>query len=161
MIFYSLELTDLKQFWLVINTFNSIGTLTDLARVINQFWQVLVFFGSFFIIKTSQERGRILWNPWQSKLKLKHMKNPSFGEPRSLYQANQVCKEENQRRNLATNNFAWLCKIFTKHAKCQKEYKLQDREQICERWILHPVRNFTSLVKFLLFNFQIFLHRLR
>ena len=42
-------------------------------------------------------------SPWQSKLKLKHMKNPSFGEPRSLCQINQVCKEENQRRNLTSS----------------------------------------------------------
>ena len=30
------------------------------------------------------------------------------------FQANQVCKEENQRRNLATNNFGWLCEIQEK-----------------------------------------------
>ena len=30
------------------------------------------------------------------------------------FQANQVCKEENQRRNLATSNFAWLCEIQEK-----------------------------------------------
>ena len=59
-------------------------------------------------------------SPWQGKLKLKHMKNPSFGEPHSLFQINQVCKKENQRRNLTSNNFAWLCEIFAKHAKCPK-----------------------------------------
>ena len=31
------------------------------------------------IIKTSQEWGRTLCSPWQSKLKLNYMKNPSFG----------------------------------------------------------------------------------
>ena len=36
-------------------------------------------FGSYLIIETSQEWGRILWNPWQCKLKLKYMKNPRFG----------------------------------------------------------------------------------
>ena len=39
------------------------------------------------------------------------MKNPSFGELRSICQINQVCKEENQRRNLTSNNFAWLCEM--------------------------------------------------
>ena len=57
-------------------------------------------FDSFFIIKTNQEWGRILHSPWKSKLKLKHMKNPSFGELHSLFQINQACKEENQRSNI-------------------------------------------------------------
>ena len=39
------------------------------------------------------------------------MKNPSFGELRSLFQANQVCKEENQRRNLTPSYFEWLCEM--------------------------------------------------
>ena len=47
----------------------------------------------------------------------------------ALSQANQVCKEEHQRRNLATSNFAWLCEIFAKHVKCPKGDKLQDKEQ--------------------------------
>ena len=38
-----------------------------------------MFFGSFLISETSQEWGRILCNPWQCKLKLKYMKNLSFG----------------------------------------------------------------------------------
>ena len=29
----------------------------------------------------------------------------------ALCQANQVCKEENQRRNLTSSNFAWLCEM--------------------------------------------------
>ena len=104
-------------------------------------------FDSFFIIKMNQEWGRILYNPWQSKLKLKHMKNPSFAELPSLFQINQVWKEENQRRNLTSSNFAWLCEIFAKHVKCPKGDKLQDREQGYEEWISHPVWNFASLVK--------------
>ena len=35
----------------------------------------------------------------------------------ALCEANQVYKEENQRRNLVTSNFAWLCKIFSQHVK--------------------------------------------
>ena len=35
----------------------------------------------------------------------------------AIFQANEVCKEENQRRNLATNNFSWLCEIFAQHVK--------------------------------------------
>ena len=34
-----------------------------------------------------------------------NMKNPSLGELRSLFQINQVSKEENQRRNLTSKNF--------------------------------------------------------
>ena len=110
-------------------------------------------FDSFLIIKTSQEWGRILYSPWKSKLKLKHMKNPRFGELHSLCQINQVCKEENQRRNLTSSNFAWLCEIFAKHAKCQKEYKLQDREQDFGEWISHPIRNFATLANLRKMNF--------
>ena len=36
------------------------------------------------------------------------MRNPSFGEFRSLFQINQVCKDENQRRNLTSVNFTSL-----------------------------------------------------
>ena len=35
-----------------------------------------------------------------------NMKNPSLGELRSLFQINQMSKEENQRKNLTSNNFA-------------------------------------------------------
>ena len=105
------------------------------------FWQVLVFLIAFFIIKTSQEWGRILCSPWQSKLKLKHMKNPSFGALCNLWQANQVCKEENKRRNLTSSNFAWLCEIFAKHVKCPKGDKLQDKEQYFRKWISQALRN--------------------
>ena len=70
-----------------------------------------------------------LYSPWQSKMKLKDMKEPSFGKPCSLCQVNQACKEEKQRRNITPNKFAWLCEIFTYHTKMQKEHQLQDREQ--------------------------------
>ena len=76
------------------------------------------------------------------------MKNPSFGELRSLCQINQVCKEENQRRNITFSNFAMLCEIFPSLAKYQKEYKLQDREQDFGEWISHPIRNFATLAKY-------------
>ena len=50
-------------------------------------------------------------SPWQSNLKLNYMKNPSFGELCSLFQINQVCKEENQRRNLNIQQFRKLAKL--------------------------------------------------
>ena len=63
-----------------------------------------------------------LYKPWQSKMKLKHMKEPIFGKLCSLFQVNQACKEEKQRRNLTPSNFAYL-------VKTQKEHRLQDRDQ--------------------------------
>ena len=81
-------------------------------------------------------------SPWQSKLKLKHMKNPSFGEPRSLCQINQVCKEENQRKNLTFNNFATLCQIFASLQITQEEYKMQDRELEVTNEFHNPLLNF-------------------
>ena len=50
-----------------------------------------------------------LYSPWQSKIKLRHIKVPSFGKLYSLCQVNQACKEEKQRRNLPPSNFARLC----------------------------------------------------
>ena len=88
-------------------------------------------------------------SPWQSKLKLNYMKNPSFGELRSLCQINQVCKEENQRRNLAFNNFATPCEIFTSLRIAQEEYKPCEAEnkefrKPCETMneFCNPLRNF-------------------
>ena len=54
--------------------------------------------------------------PFMAKLvESQNMKNPSLGELRSLYQINQVSKEDNQRRNLASINFVShlsTCEIF-------------------------------------------------
>ena len=107
-----------------------------------------------------------MYSPWQSKLKLNYMKNPSFVELCSLCQINQVCKEENQRRNLTSNNFAWLCEIFSsllnakRNTSCRTESKTLENEFhiLCEisqalrnqNWgksISHPVRNFASIAK--------------
>ena len=111
------------------------------------FWQVLVFLIVFFIIKTNQEWGIILYNPWQSKLKLKHMKNPSFGELRSLCQINQVCKEENQRRNLTSSNLAWLCEIFAKHAKFSQSMWNAKRNTSCRTESKTVKNEFPTLCK--------------
>ena len=114
-------------------------------------------FDSFLRIKTSQEWGRTLCSPWQSKLKLNYMKNPSFVELRSLFQINQVCKEENQRRNLTSNNFAWLCEIFAslrnakRNTSCRTESKTLENEFriLCEisqalKWISKPLAKFSQ-----------------
>ena len=117
-------------------------------------------FDSFLIIKTSQEWGRTLCSPWQSKLKLNYMKNPSFVELRSLFQINQVCKEENQRRNLTSNNFAWLCEIFAslqnakRSTSCRTESKTLENEFriLCEisqalKWISKPLAKFSQALR--------------
>ena len=108
-------------------------------------------FDSFFIIKTSQEWGKTFCSPWKSKLKLNYMKNPSFGELQSLYQINQVCKEENQRRNLTFNNFAAPCEIFASLRIAQEGIPQALRNW---EWISQPLakfsqarRNFASLTK--------------
>ena len=134
------------------------------------FWQVLVFLIAFLSSKRAKNEGELGIIHGKARLQLNYMKNPSFRELQSLCQINQVCKEENQRRNITLTNFATTCKIFARqkkisqpfftnceifasHAKCQKEYKLQDREQDCENFISHPVRNFASFAKILLCNF--------
>ena len=59
--------------------------------------------------------------PFMGKpVEAQNMKNPSLGMLRSLFQINQVSKEENQRKNLTSNNFAthllalWNCRKLTK-----------------------------------------------
>ena len=76
-------------------------------------------FGSYLIIETSQEWGRILWNPWQCKLKLKYMKYPSFGALHSplLSQSEiQGRKPEEEIQQLAFSHgcakFHTPCEIF-------------------------------------------------
>ena len=69
-------------------------------------------FGNYSIIETSQEWGRILWNPWQCKLKLKYMKNPSVGALHSpLPSQSEMQGKKIRKRNPTTSIFAWLCKI--------------------------------------------------
>ena len=89
-------------------------------------------FDSFFIIKTSQNEGELGIVHGKARLKLNYMKNPSFGELPSLFQINQVCKEENQRRNLTYINSHGYAKFLQSMQNAQKKYKLQDREQGCE-----------------------------
>ena len=102
------------------------------------------------------------------------MKNPSYGELRSLCQINQVCKEENQRRNLTFNSFATLCELPKRSTNCRTESKTVNNEfrKPCEAKTKefrkpsktdefhNPLRNFRNLMKSS-YNLQIFLHRLR
>ena len=60
------------------------------------------------------------------------MKNPSFGELRSLFQINQVCKEENQRRNLTSNNFAWLFEIFASLQNAKRSTSCRTKSKTLE-----------------------------
>ena len=60
------------------------------------------------------------------------MKNPSFGELRSLFQTNQACKEENQRMNLTFKNFATLCEIFASQKEFCKPCETDEFGKPCE-----------------------------
>ena len=93
-LFYSLKLTVLNTFEQQLIPFNSIGTLRNLAKVTNQFLASFGVFGSS--------------NPWQCKLKLKYMKNPSYG----VLHSPLLSQSEMQGRNPTTSIFAWLCKIL-------------------------------------------------
>ena len=63
-------------------------------------WQVLMFLIAFLSLKQAKNEGELGMVDEKARLKLNYMKNPSLGELGSLFQINQVCKEENQRRNL-------------------------------------------------------------
>ena len=103
------------------------------------FWQVLMFLIAFWSLKQAKNEGELGIIHGKSRLKLNYMKNPSFGELQSLCQINQVCKEENQRKNLTLKNFAT---------------HLRNSRKIEENFaaIFHHLRNFnisfSSLAKF-------------
>ena len=78
------------------------------------FWQVLMFLIAFWSLKQAKNEGELGIIHGKARLKLNYMKNPSFGELQSLFQINQVCKEENQRRNLTLKNFATTYEIFSR-----------------------------------------------
>ena len=78
------------------------------------FWQVLIFLIAFLSLKQAKNEGKLSIIHGKARLKLNYMKNPSFGELQSLCQINQVCKEENQIRNLTLKNFATTCEIFAR-----------------------------------------------
>ena len=79
------------------------------------FWQVLLFLIAFCSLKQAKNEGELGIIHGKARLKLNYMNNPSFEELQSLSQINQVCKEENQRKNLTLKNFASHCKIFARH----------------------------------------------
>ena len=81
------------------------------------FWQVLMFLIAFWSLKQAKNEGELGIIHGKARLKLNCMKNPSFGELQSLCQINQVCKEENQRKNLTLKNFATTCEIFAATCK--------------------------------------------
>ena len=69
----------------------------------------------------------------KARLKLNYMNNPSLGELQSLCQINQVCKEENQIRNLTFMNFATPCDLPKKEFR--KPYETDDEFH-------NPLQNF-------------------
>ena len=73
-----------------------------------------MFLIAFLSLKQAKNEGELGIIHGKARLKLNYMNNPSFEELQSLSQINQVCKEENQRRNLTLKNFATTCEIFAR-----------------------------------------------
>ena len=116
---------------------NSIGTLRNLARVTNKFLASFGVFGSS--------------NPRQCKLKLKYMKNLSFGALHSLFpslaigcQANQRCKEENQRKKSNNQYFRMAVRNFAHHAKPQPQEATKEFRILCEIFLCTDSVRFLS-----------------
>ena len=105
------------------------------------FWLVLLFLVAFWSLKQVKNEGELGIVHGKGRLKPNYMRNPSFGELRSLCQINQVCKDENQRRNLTFVNFATPCEIFAS----QKEI-LQPLFQPCE--IFATLRNLPEIFRY-------------
>ena len=120
------------------------------------FWQVLMFLIAFRSLKQAKNEGKLGVVHGKARLKLNYTKNPSLGELRSLFQINQVCKEENQRRNLTFMKFASTCEIFASLWIAQEgiSQALWNRGGISQPLAkcLQARRNFTSLTKLMNFS---------
>ena len=77
--FYKLKLNCTNYFWVVVRPLYPIWHVKNLANVTNQFLISFSVFGSFLTTETGQDWGRVVCKLWQGKLKINHMKNPSFG----------------------------------------------------------------------------------
>ena len=101
--------------------------------LIISFWQVLMFLIAFRSLKQAKNEGELGIVHGKERLKLNYTKNPSLGELQSLCQINQVCNEENQRRNLTFMNFATPCELPKK--EFHKPYETDDEFH-------NPLQNF-------------------
>ena len=94
-------------------------------------------FGSYLIIETSQKWGRILWNPWQCKLKLKHMKNPSFGTLHNPLPSQSEMQGRKPEEEIQQPTFSHGCTKF--RTPCETTWGNQR--------ISHTMRNFAWYAK--------------
>ena len=83
-------------------------------------------FGSYLIIETSQEWGRILWNPWQCNLKLKYMKNPSFGALHSPFPSQSEMQGRKPKEEIQQPVFLHGYAKISHSMRNQEEEQLQD-----------------------------------
>ena len=108
----------------------------------------LIAFLSLKQAKNERELGLVYG---KARLKPNYTKNPSLGELRSLWQINQVYKEEKQRRNLTFKNFATLCELpkkeFRKPCETESEFRNPLRNFRKPEGISQARRNFASLAK--------------
>ena len=108
-----------------------------------------MFFIAFWSLSQAKNEGELGIVHCKARLKLNYTKNPSLGELRSLFQINQVWKEENQWRNLTFMNFATPCELPKKEFRksCESEGQFFNPLQNFRK----PRRNFASVAK--LMNF--------
>ena len=105
------------------------------------FWQVLIFLIAFLSLKQAKNEGKLDIVHEKARLKLNYTNNQSLGELRSLCQINQVCKEENQRRNITFMNFITPCEIFISLQIAQEGILQALRNW---GWILQPLAKFSQ-----------------
>ena len=110
------------------------------------FWQVLMFLIVFLSLKQAKNEGELGIVHGKARLKLNYTNNPSLGELRSLCQINQVCKEENQRRNLTFNNFPTPCEMPKKEfcKPCETKDEENEFRTLCE--ILQALRKSSCVI---------------
>ena len=94
--------------------------------------------------QTSQEWGRILWNPWQCKLKLKCMKNPNFGALHSSFPSQSEMQGRKQEEKIQQLAFSHG---YAKILHCMQKFRGWATAGLSEGQILHTVRNFTHHAK--------------
>ena len=159
--FYKLKLNCTKHFWVVVRPFFYPNWhIKDLANVTNRFLVSFSVFGSFSITKTGQDWGRVLCKLWQGKLKINHMKNPSFGALQNpLPNLKRIGKaisskmEENRAFHKAKTlisqgvpKFGKVCQTFAGCAKISQGM----RKSLCAH---QPSRFFSRIVIFPFYYF--------
>ena len=108
------------------------------------FWQVLVFLIAFLSLKKAKNEGELGIVHGKARLKLKYMKNPSYGELRSLCKINQYARKRNKEGIYHSR----ISQPFAKYSKACKLAKKEFRKPCEIDEFRNPLRNLHVIFKY-------------